>query len=284
MKTNVSIVDLESYLRPILSGLTTSPSPSVGFEPLGAEADCPGCRPEDIPQTTDQLGELISYTYDLTVRRAAEFNIPVVGSVSGGFDRRVVVLEWTRYKEVAGAKGITCRYGYVIRFCLTISKWSAQTKVSLPYLSAQAELGNLEASWLMQVRGLVGPKIDAVVLPPQELKVETFVIARQSLIAVIGATSDATTRFIPGIMLARIDPTNPEVAYWRAAVQTFSIDGVRRGWNRSRALSRLGSSSPGDADLIGEVYSQLGVKDDETPGKGAQEQATNLLRGIRVTK
>jgi hypothetical protein len=193
-------------LSPILKGEATILGPGDGFTPFGGDADCPGCDPGEIPQTTDDLEELVSYTYDLTVRRAGEFNIPVVGSVSGGFDRRVVVYEWTRYKEVDGAQEIKCRYGYAIRFCLTVSKWDVQAKLSLPFLSAQAELGNLQASWLMQVRGLVGPKIDAAVLPPQELKVETFVIARQSLEAVIAAIADPSTRFRPGVMLTRIDP------------------------------------------------------------------------------
>jgi hypothetical protein len=205
--------------------------------------------------------------------------------VSGGFDRRVVVYEWTRYKELLGANGAKCQYGYVIRFCLTVSKWDIQTKISLPFLSAQAELGNLQASWLMQVRGLVGPKIDKVVLPPQELKVETFVIARQSLEAVIAAIDDTTTKFIPGILLARIDVDGTDVTYWRCAVQAYGIDSLRRGRTRSDTLSRLGSTNQADRDLISEVYAYFGVADpNATPGAGAREQAEALLRGIRVDK
>lgn len=285
MTSNLGIQDPAESVGLTVAGLTIPSVPGTGFVPLGADADCPGCNSADIPQTVDQLGELLSYTYDLTVRRAGELNIPVVGSVSGGFDRRVVVYEWTRYKEVAGADGVKCRYGYVIRFCLTVSKWEAQAKVSLPFLSAQAELGNLQASWLMQIRGLVGPKIDAVVLPPQELKVETFVIARQSLVAVITAVNDPTTQFRPGILLARIDAVTSDVVYWRAAVQAFSVESVRRARTRSEAFSRLGSIDPLDADLMAEVYSYFGLQDpNTTPGPGAREQAQRLLRGIRVDK
>jgi hypothetical protein len=164
------------------------------FAPPEAEAAVRGVNTSEIPQTLGGLGELISYSYDLSVKQAGDLNIPVVGDVSGGFDRRVVVLEWTRYKTLFDADSVEYRYGYVIRFCLTVSKWEAQTQVRLPFLAAQAELGNIQASWLMQIRGLTGEKIDGVVLPPQELHVSTFAIAKQSLEAANGAVKDPTTK------------------------------------------------------------------------------------------
>lgn len=275
--------DIDRILDSALGGKPTSHQIPHGLEPLGKDADCPGSDPNEIPQTPDKLGELISLTYDITVRRAGELDIPVVGMVSGGFNRRVVVYEWTRYKTLCGTGGIECRFGYVIRFCLTVSKWDAHAKTSLPFLSAQAELGNIQASWLMQVRGLVGPRIDEVVLPPQELKVETFIIARQSLIAVIKAINDPTTKFVPGILLARINPVSQESKYWAAVVQAFAMDSVRRRRTRADAQTRLGAISSSDNDLITEVYAFFGIEDpDEKPGSGAREHAASILRGLHV--
>jgi len=285
MQKNLQATDPGRTVHSMVNGLAPRLPPALGFEPIGAESQCPGCNPAEIPQTTDELSELLSYSYDLTVSRAGELNIPIAGTVSGGFDRRVVVYEWTRYKEISGGQGLRCRFGYVIRYCLTVSKWEAQAKLSLPFLSAQAELGNLQASWLMQVRGLVGPKIDAVVLPPQELRVETFVIARQSLVAVIDAVDDETTQFRPGILIARVDPTTADATYWRAAVQSFSIDSVRSSRTMSDAIGRLGSTNPSDADILGQVYEYFGLTDPNAkPGAGAREQAERLLRGIRVDR
>jgi hypothetical protein len=282
---NSTAGDLQLVIDAGFAGTPAAIGPAAGFQPLGVDSDCPGCDPAEIPQSLSDLGELLSYTYDMTVRRAGELNIPVVGGVSGGFDRRVVVYEWTRYKELSGTNGIKCRYGYVIRFCLTVSHWDVKAKVSLPFLSAQAELGNIQASWLMQVRGLSGPKIDAQILPPQELKVETFVIARRSLADVIGAVSDQSTKFHPGIVTARVDPNSPEVAYWQAVVRAFAVDSVRRGRKRADAQARLGSTDAGDADVIGEVYEFFGVPDPTAePGAGARENALRLLRGVRVDK
>jgi hypothetical protein len=72
----------------------------TGFVPIGKELLAPGIDPSQIPQTLNDLDVLISFTYDLTVSKAMELNIPVVGSGSGGFERRVL-LEWTRIRERA---------------------------------------------------------------------------------------------------------------------------------------------------------------------------------------
>jgi hypothetical protein len=264
----------------IASGLGSKPAP-IGFQPLGADVSLEDIHSGDIPQTIGDLEELISYTYDLTATRALELGIPVIGSGSGGFDRRVVILEWTQYKPLFDDKHIEFRYGYVIRFCLTVSKWDAKAKITLPFLTAQAELGSIEASWLMQVRGLNGPKIDEVILPPQDLKVDTFVIAKQSLEKAIKAVNDPTTRFKPGVLLSRIDPTSAEVAYWLSAVRAFGLYSIRKGRTGAAAKARLASEDPAANDALTEVYGSLGLLDPtQTPSTAARDRAGLILHGI----
>jgi hypothetical protein len=277
--------DVTALLAPVIGGELSARAVPFEYQPLGRNATCTGHKPGEIPQTPLELGELIVHAYDLTVRRALEVNIPVAGSVSGGYDRRVVVWEWMRYKVLVGDGEVECHFGYVIRFCVTVNKWEVQAKLSLPFLSAQAQLGNIEASWMMQIRGLVGPVMDSVVLPPRELNVETFVVARQSLEAVIKAINDPTTRFIPAVLIARLNPATPETQYWRAAVQTFGVESVRHGRTRAQALGRLGSTDPVDYDLLVEVYGFFGIGNPtEPPGPGARELAERILRGMRVDK
>lgn len=271
----------ESVVADVIMGSVSPATVPAGFTPLGRDVDVKAIDPKDIPQSLDDLGELISFTYDLTVSKALELNIPVIGSGSGGFDRRVVVLEWTRYKALFDEKQIEYRYGFVIRFCLTVNKWDAKAKISLPFLTAQAELGSIEASWMMQVRGIAGPKIDEVILPPQELKVDTFVIAKQSLEKAIKAVNDATTKFKPGILLTKIDPTSPEVAYWISAVKAYGLSSVRKGRTGASAQARLGSSDPAANDAITEVYNSLGVNDPtQSPSSESRNRANQILNGI----
>lgn len=251
--------------------------------PLAGEFGVRGIDPAEIPQTVDELGELESYTYDLTVRQAGELNIPVIGSVSGGTNRRVVVYEWTRFKELRDTNGAVYRYGYAIRFCLTVSNFDAKGKLSLSFLSAQAEIGTVQASWLMQVRGLTGAKINEVVLPPQDLDVKTFVIAQQSLAAAISAVNDATTRFVPGIVVGIKEPLTASAKYRVSAVAAYACYSAARGRSRVDCISRLGATDPSSADVITEVYSHLGVPDaTSAPSSDARERARQILGGIRA--
>ena len=252
------------------------------LRPLGAAiSDSGDCPSEEIPQTIAELPEVVSYTYDLTVNLAADLQIPVVGSVGGGANRRVVVLEWKRYKAVTCSNGVVRHYGYVIRFCLTVNKWDANSQVSLPFLTAQAELGNINASWLMQVRGLAGPKIDENLLPPQDLDVDTFVIAKQSLEKLIGSVHDASTTFAPGIVVETIDPDSPESEITTSAIKAFATYSVRKGRTRTDAIGRLESADPLAADLVTEVYQFFGIEDpNEKPDSTVRAKALELLVGI----
>ena len=53
--------------------LPCCPSPE-GLTPRARVGQCPGSNPAEIPQTTDELGELLSFIYDLTVTQAGQHN------------------------------------------------------------------------------------------------------------------------------------------------------------------------------------------------------------------
>ena len=84
----------------------------------------------EIPQTIDELPIQISRVYDLSVTAAGQLNIPVVGSVTGGASRRVIVLERAAYKEIV-KDNITYQYGYAIRLAITVNKLTADVKMTL---------------------------------------------------------------------------------------------------------------------------------------------------------
>jgi hypothetical protein len=256
---------------------------SPRFTPLGRDIKVTGVDVSKIPGTIEDLGELVAYTYDLSVTRAGELNIPVVGDISGGFDRRVVILEWTRYKELIDQEQIKYRYGYVIRFCLTVNQWKLQSQIRLPILAAKAELGEIKASWLMQIRGLKGKIIDEAILLPQELNVSTFVLAKQSLEKAIEAVHDPSTKFEPGILLATIDPTTPDTEYWLGAVKAYALSYIKRGKTQLEAIAKLGTPEPDVIDTIAETYIYLGVTDPASkPSDMAQKNAGKILRDFKV--
>ncbi|WP_206741196.1 hypothetical protein [Hyphomonas atlantica] len=234
------------------------------------------------PPNADDLGELLVSTYELSIEAAAKLKIPVIGSVSGGAARRVVVYEWTRFKEIEDDGGGFDRWGYAIRFCVTVSKINADTSIALPFIAAEAQLGRLEASWTMQVRGLQGPKIDGAVLPPESLDVETFFLARQSLTDVVAALSDSKTKITPVYLLRKNPPTDAD-EYSIITKKTFIVAALANERNSNWVFHKLGGSSNSNiSELIEQVYADFEAEMGQRPNSVAVAKAKRALDGIQL--
>lgn len=281
-----------------MADMTQSPLPAMfgeetigtgNWEPVGAVgADFLESRdispPSGIPQTIAELDMLSSTIYDLTATRAGELKIPVAGSVGGGMSRRVVISEYSQSKVLVDASGKELRYGYAVRFCLTVNKWDVDAKLSLPFLSAQAQLGQIEAAWTMQVLALNGPKIREAVLPPKPLSVETFVIAQQSIEKIIAAINDPTTQFIPGVIIAVNDPNAPRLLLRRGVVQAFALYRLFKSNSISQAIAELATNDVVDHDTIIDTYGSFGISaPNEVPQANVRSAAQALLGGLKVS-
>jgi hypothetical protein len=261
-----------------------------GFEPVPLGELVPfgpgkvaAVNPADIPTRIDQLSTQLSRAYDLSVTAAAELNIPVVGSVSGGYSRRVVVLERTAFKNVADGMN-QCQYGYAIRLVLTVNKLTADMKLTLPFLAASAEMGQLEAKWTLQVLGLSGSKIDEVSIAPTELNVETFVLAKQSLTNLIGAIRDSTTTFTAELISVVKPAEQIEHDYRTAVGVAYALGRLEKGRKRGQALNDLGPAHEVVRDTLVDVYKEFAgiTGDSEEVQPEVRVRAGGLLSGVKV--
>lgn len=238
-----------------------------------------------IPQSLDDLTNIEVQSYDLSVTAAASLSIPVIGTVGGGLNRRVVVLEQAAFAEIADGE-VKLRYGYAVRFCVTVSRWDANLKLSLPFLAASAEVGSVAAQWRLQILGLTGRKIDEALVPPTELNVEKFILAKQSQEKIIGAIRDSTTSFTPQLLL-RIEPLQQKVRNLRiGASQTYALSSLERGRSLVEALRRLNADPAGDTlrtDTIRDLYRTFGADDDNAkPSDSLRRQAREVLEGMQA--
>jgi hypothetical protein len=239
--------------------------------------------PAAIPKTIGELTNAVTRAYDLSTTRAGELNIPIVGSVGGGLNRRVVVLERAAYKILIGTSGTEYHFGYALRLCLTVNKWDANMKISLPFLAASAQIGQVEASWMLNVAGLAGPKISAAIAPPAELNVETFVIAKQSLSSLIDAVNDASTIFVASQLL-KIEPAAQRDANFRkGAAKTYALSRIARRASLADALKRIRSTDAAVNDSISDTYFILvGGAQTDPPSEDAARKARDLLIGVEA--
>ncbi|MBL8801047.1 MAG: hypothetical protein JNN27_03565 [Planctomycetes bacterium] len=190
-------------------------------------------RPSDLPYQ-------LTRAYDLSVSRALEASIPVVGGGAVSAQRRVIVLERVGYDERPASAGGMDHVGFAIRLCVTVNKLDANVKLSLPFITASAQLGSTEAAWMLQVVGLTGPKIAAVGTIPTELNVETFVIAKQSLQTLIEALTDSETTLSPKVIAHEGPPSTVEARYAPIVAQVAALGSIVRGWSMQDAAARFG--------------------------------------------
>ncbi len=239
-----------------------------------------------LPKTLRELIDSDVRCFDLTVTAAINLNIPVVGSVGGGFSRRVVVLEQYAVKPI-DFEGIRYDYGYAVRFCVTVSSWNANMKASLPFLAASVEIGSITAQWLVQVLGLSGPKITGALPPPTELNVEKFVIIKQKLEEIIKAIEDPTTVFTAAL-IHKVDPQELQTNRLKLAVgRVYALTMIEQNRSLGEALERLEATLPDDTiivDATREIYKGFAGLDNDTakPSSQARNRAREVLGRIKA--
>ncbi|MCA0361517.1 MAG: hypothetical protein LCH41_10745 [Armatimonadetes bacterium] len=223
-----------------------------------------------------------SSSYELTITAAQSLNVPVMGTVSGGASKRVVVLERRAYRKQPVAGGVEY-IGYTIRLAVTVNRLEANAKLSLPFLAASAEIGQIEGRWTVQVVGLTGPKIDEALIPPAELSVEQYFKAKECLRLLIEALSDPSTTIQEQRIFmepaADLDQMRSDEALGRA----YGLSCLDRRWRLQRALAEVVGARQALLDAVTSTYSQVagitGELEDIPPS--AQIEARRLLGEIR---
>ena len=249
MSTRSTIAVVEKMVR----GSRMAPPRTLPVGPAAKlDAAPPAAR---LPKKLDELSRARTYTYDLSVHAAGKLGIPILGSASGDYSRRVVVLERSAFKTIDYAD-ITWRYGYAIRLALTVTKRKGDLKVNLPWLAASAELGQIEATWILEVVGLSGRVIDQATITPTQLNVETFVIAKQSLERLIDAVRHKDTVFTAEVVGVDRPVDVVEREYLVGAARSYALSRIEKGRTLKQALHDIGSERELVTDAIADAYKE----------------------------
>lgn len=247
-------------------------------EPAGAVSRSAAIGETKVPQSLDDLEQTVSRAYDMTLSKAVTMGIPVAGSMRGGDSRRVIVLERASFSVVERPDGVSEQWGYAIRFCATVNRRDADLRLSLPFLAASAELGHIEAQWMLHVIGLAGTEIDAASITPTDLDVETFVLAKQGLERLITAVRSEGTRF-HAKRLARLTVQNNALSTYRTQVASaIAIGAIARGARLEKLEREFEDSML--LDHIRETYAAIQAQCDEDR-VDAQLLAKSILDGAR---
>jgi hypothetical protein len=189
------VIDLNE-LADAMIGQSAGEAAETEAELFTDDGPTPESMNGDRPQSIDELPYTKVSGYDLSTSQAVSAGIPVLGSGGDEKKKRVIVQEWSSYK-LYEENGERLYVGYAIRLSVTINERRKEIKIGLPFLAAGAQLGRIEAQWVMEVIGLQGPKVREAIQPPAEFNVERYVDAMRSLAAIGVAAGDPTTVFTP---------------------------------------------------------------------------------------
>jgi hypothetical protein len=254
-----------------------------GAYPLGPAAKVDAAPPAaQLPKKLNDLSRARTFTYDLSVHAASKLGIPILGSASGDYSRRVVVLERSAFKKIDHAD-VTWRYGYAIRLALTVTKRKGDLKVNLPWLAASAELGQIEATWILEVVGLSGEAIDKATITPTQLNVETFVIAKQSLERLIDAVRHKDTVFTAEAIGVERPVDVVEREYLVGAARSYALSRLEKGRTLKQALDDVRPERELVTDAIADAYKEYAeiTSRGKKPSEVVRARARDLLGKLK---
>ena len=283
-------LNTEAILRELLYGdlsLSARQQSEIIIDSVVNGADTSQLTPlitdRPIPTTLEELNQTSSSTYDLSISEAYSLSIPVIGSVSGGQGRRVVILERKTWRDVITPDS-TIQYGYSIRLAITTSKLDAGMKLGLAYLAASAQVGLIEGKWTLSTVGLSGVQIDKATVPPKELGVETFFLAQQSLEKLIEAVRDPTTKFVAEKVgeIKNIDQQRAD--YRKAIARAYALGRIERGRTLQQALDDLRSGKQYFEGYVVDFYRDFvgSANPTEPVPSDAQNRALLFLSTVAV--
>lgn len=266
---------------------------------LGAGTAAVGARDPNVipvpagcahPPTTS--AELTKLSQDITfLSRSAAVSLGLtVANLTTSGEQRVWVSEQTRHADCAGAGGAQFRYGTSVRLIVHFSVVQASSKLTLPVIAAEAQLGNVEARVSLSIVGFKGNLPSETQIPWQPFNVETYgVIMERAAKARDYVFAEANAASIAPVLIAVPSPTGDlDGEIFSSLGRTWAVGAIADGRSCTWARGHLPENLRGVAAASDEVrvtYEQMtrgGQCDDQEPDPAAQATASGYLRSLRL--
>ena len=246
---------------------------------------------ETVPEVAD-LGQwaLNEQIYDATQAARAGF-------LFGGADiqgtEQLFVSEFSRSQWVNGADGKRRRYGTAVRLYVKASSVSAQAKIGLSFLAAEAQMRNVSAQSEITVVGYVGD-IGAHFLTQGTFDVEDYVKMRLNMNGLIETITGNPENIRPTLLEeSSADIQEEQDDFQRIVGKLWALSRIADKKSCSKAKQDFPEGARGlIAVSIEDTYRTLSAPfggvprpcDNKSLGTGAQEFAKARLLGLKLSK
>jgi len=253
-----------------LDGLTME-SLTRGIPPTGLR---------DLPNTD-------TFTSVMSVDLAAAVGIPLYGSVDAKFSRRIYIQEFLRFVDDESSTPKK-RYAVGVRWVVNVKILNASVKISsLPFISASAQVGDVEASARFQIIGLNSAKINQAIPVPADLNVETYVVMQDAFKKIKDLVDDAGTIVTPQVVAiwTEVADHSPQ-AYETALATCWALSKIDENKSLQTAMDESPQNSFFFNDAMKSVYIDIAKTSDllTKPSAEARTLAHDRLLGFRLRR
>jgi hypothetical protein len=237
-----------------------------------------------IPQSLQDLENFKSFTSILSIDTALKLDIPF-GAKDSKFSRRVFIQDTLMYKDITDGEQ-KVRYGVGVRWIVNTLKLDAKANISsLPFITASAEFGFVQATASFDVLGLKSAEIAKAIPTPTKLDIETYVEMAEALKTIKGLIYDAKTEVNPQLIavLGR-ERDRMEDDYRDALATGWALNRIKDGKRLQDIIHDKEMQAPMFMDVVKSVYlditgtTALHAK----PEDDARTRAKKLLDGLVV--
>jgi hypothetical protein len=195
--------------------------------------------------------------------------------------RRIYMAEDVYRATPVDQGGTKVLYGVSSRLELGITTFDVNTRLSLPFLAAQAQVGNATINYRMELVGWTGSVKDF--LSKGEFNVEGYARFRDTMDRIKGMVFDDVAHINPEPLFVEFPTAIGEDAELVISVATtFAVRHAGRGDSVMQAFESTGSGallSPLEMDAIRRAYLVLGIAtDNQRPTSEQRNRAKELLQ------
>lgn len=246
----------------------------------------------EIPPARD-LGQwaLNEVLYDSAKAARAGF---VFGGTAIQASEQLFVSEFSRSKWVDGdgSDRKRRRYGVAIRLLVKASSLSAQAKLGLSFLAAEAQTRSVAAQSELRVVGYVG-SISSHFITQGTFDVENYVKMRLNMDKLVQTVAEDQANIRPALLEERGDEVEEDQDFLRVVGQLWALSMVADRKSCTDAKQQFPGGATGLVmaaieDTYGKLSAPFGGPplpcDDNDLGQGAREFARARLRGLKLKR
>ncbi len=235
-----------------------------------------GLNPKSPPRP--DVSELACWSqenYQLDTKAAAHLGFPIA-RLGAELQRTLLIFGTSRWADTDSGDGHVYRFGVALRVLVHVTSTTIKGDVTLPSVAADVQLGNVQASAQLLVRGYNGSTLGTLLPPWQSFDVDSYAAYMAAISAIQNEVMAHDENIVPQLLATTIaGPSLPSSA--QSVGTVAALRGIADGTSFRNLVDEESQASVEVKDAILQKYTELGLAPEDDPTPDMQKQSMNEL-------